>query len=63
MDTRLRASPRHGGTGFFSFFLFFVSNPPRGRPFGGGGSHRTGGESNDYPAGSESTGFRICLTN
>ncbi len=42
--TRLRASPRHGGSAKF-FFRFFgnlpiiVIDPPRGRPFGGGGVH------------------------
>jgi hypothetical protein len=34
MDPRLRASPRHGGTG-----RLIVTDPPRGRPFGGGGVH------------------------
>jgi len=34
---RLRASPRHGGAWRFKFFL--VTDPPRGRPFGGGGVH------------------------
>jgi hypothetical protein len=38
MKTRLRASPRHGGQRFFELF---VTDPPRGRPFGGGGNHRT----------------------
>ena len=33
MDTRLRASPRHGGAG--EFFKLFVPDPPRGRPFAG----------------------------
>ena len=37
MVPRIRASPRHGGQGFFELF---VTNPPRGRPFGGGGNHR-----------------------
>ena len=32
METRLRASPRHGGQGFFELF---VPDPPRGRPFAG----------------------------
>jgi hypothetical protein len=32
-----RASPRHGGQVFFELF---VTDPPRGRPFGGGGNHR-----------------------
>jgi hypothetical protein len=36
-EPRLRASPRHGGQGFFELF---VTDPPRGRPFGGGGNHR-----------------------
>ena len=36
MEPRLRASPRHGGQGFFELF---VTDPPRGRPFGGGGNH------------------------
>ena len=31
------ASPRHGGRVFFELF---VTDPPRGRPFGGGGNHR-----------------------
>jgi hypothetical protein len=36
--TRLRASPRHGGSG--SLFRFLVIEPPWGRPFrGGGGVH------------------------
>jgi hypothetical protein len=39
MDTRLRASLRHGRPWIFKFFLF--SDPPQGRPFGDGGSHRT----------------------
>ena len=38
MEPRLRASPRHGGQGFFELF---VPDPPRGRPFGCGGDHRT----------------------
>jgi hypothetical protein len=38
-DSRLRASPRHGGQGVFLNFL--VADPPRGRPVGGGGNHRT----------------------
>jgi hypothetical protein len=37
MDPRLRASPRHGGTG--RLIVFLVPDPPRGRPFGGGGVH------------------------
>ena len=37
MEPRLRASPRHGGQGLFELF---VTDPPRGRPFGGGGNHR-----------------------
>ena len=37
MEPRLRASPRHGGQDFFELF---VTDPPRGRPFGGGGNHR-----------------------
>ena len=44
MDTRLGASPRHGGAG--KFFYFIIPNPPRGRPVGGGGSHRTWGGGN-----------------
>ncbi len=36
MEPRLRASPRHGGQGFFELF---VPDPPRGRPFGGDGDH------------------------
>ena len=39
MDYRLKASPRHGYQGVFLEFL--VSNPPRERPVGGGGIHRT----------------------
>jgi hypothetical protein len=43
MVTRLRASPRHGGATLFFFNHFFVFltviEPPRGRPFGGGGVH------------------------
>jgi hypothetical protein len=31
MEPRIRASPRHGGQGFFELF---VTDPPRGRPFG-----------------------------
>jgi len=34
--SRFRASLRHGGQG-----VFLVTKPPRGRPFGGGGIHRT----------------------
>ena len=34
--SRLRASLRHGGQG-----VFFITEPPRGRPFGHGGIHRT----------------------
>jgi hypothetical protein len=34
---RLRVSPGHGRTENFSDF---VTTPPRGRPFGGGGVHR-----------------------
>ena len=37
MEPHLKASPRHGGQGFFELF---VTDPPRGRPFGGGGDHR-----------------------
>ena len=37
MITRLRASPRHGGA---MSFRAFVADPPRGRPFGGGGVYR-----------------------
>ena len=40
-DSRIRASPRHGGQGVF--FEFLVTEPPRGRPFGGGAIHRTWG--------------------
>ena len=32
MEPRLRASPKHGGQGFFELF---VPDPPRGRPFAG----------------------------
>ena len=39
MDYRIRASPRHGGQEVF--FKFFVIDPPRGCPIGGGGIHRT----------------------
>jgi hypothetical protein len=39
MDPRLRASPRHGGQELFSNFL--VTDPPRGRPIGGGGIYHT----------------------
>jgi hypothetical protein len=39
MEHRLMASPRHGYQGVFPEFL--VSNPPRGRPLGGSGIHRT----------------------
>ena len=43
MDTRLEASPRNGGEG--KFFYFFITNPPRGRPFEGRRqSSQTGGE-------------------
>ena len=35
---RFRASLRHGRQGFFELF---VPDPPRGRPFAGGGDHRT----------------------
>ena len=45
MDTRLRASPRHGEGD--SFLNFLVTNPPRGRPFEGGGSHHKREESGD----------------
>jgi hypothetical protein len=38
MDPRLGASPRHGGQG--DSFEFLVTDPPRGRPVGGGGIHR-----------------------
>ncbi len=38
MVTRLRASPRHGETWPVPG-VFLVTNPPRGRPFGGGGVH------------------------
>jgi len=41
MDSRLRASPRHGGTGGL-LSIFFVTDPPRGRPVGGGGTHHIG---------------------
>ena len=37
IEPRLRASPRHGGRVFFELF---VTYPPRGRTFGGGGNHR-----------------------
>ena len=38
MDTRLRASPRHGGAGNF-LLNFFLSQIRRGGdPFGGGGN-------------------------
>ena len=37
MDIRLSASPRHGGQG--GFFNFLVTDPPRGRPIGGGGTY------------------------
>ncbi len=30
-----------GTAGRESFFKFLVTNPPRGRPFGKGGNHRT----------------------
>jgi hypothetical protein len=33
----MKAPPGHGGA---REFLLFVTNPPRGRPFGGGGTHR-----------------------
>ncbi len=37
---RLRASPRHGGAGIGIFAINdFDIDPPRGRPFGGGGVH------------------------
>ena len=45
MDTRLRASPRHGGE--IVFLNFSVTNPPLGRPFGGGGSHHKREKSGD----------------
>ena len=38
MEPRFRASQRHGGQ---EVFELFVTDPPRGRPFGGGGNHRT----------------------
>ena len=38
MEPRLRDSPMHGGQVFFGLF---ITDPPRGRPFGGGGDHRT----------------------
>jgi len=40
---RLRVSPRHGGARRFIprfKILLVVTDPPRGRPFGGGGTHR-----------------------
>jgi len=47
MVHRLRASPRHGGAkrflGFFSINNVVI-DPPRGRPFGGGGVHPARGE-------------------
>jgi hypothetical protein len=39
IDTRLRASPRHGGTN--SFFILVSPIRRGGRPFGGGGIHRS----------------------
>ena len=36
-----QASPRHSGTGG-SFSNFLVTDPPRGRPIGDGGSHQSG---------------------
>jgi hypothetical protein len=36
IEYRLRASPRHGGQVFFELY---VTETPRGRPFGGGGKH------------------------
>jgi len=38
-EPRLKVSPRHGGQGVF--FEFLVTEPPRGRPFGGDGIYRT----------------------
>jgi hypothetical protein len=37
-NLRLKASPSYGGQGIF--FDFFVTDPPRERPIGGGGIHR-----------------------
>ncbi len=37
---RLRASPRHGRVGVFRYI---DTDPPRGRPFGGGAGHRNSG--------------------
>src|SRR4030043_100977 len=42
--SRLRASPRHGGA---MRFRDFVTDPPRGRPSGGGGVHHNGSELSD----------------
>ena len=39
IEPRIRASQRHSGQGLFELF---VPDPPRGRPFGGGGNHRKG---------------------
>jgi len=48
-DLRLRASPTAGR----KFFEFLVTDPPRGRPFGGGGNHRTRSSDNNYHIKSE----------
>jgi len=37
---RFRASPRHGGAERFKYLV--VTDPPRGRPFGGGDVHHKG---------------------
>jgi len=46
MVARLRASPRHGGAmksfGGDEILPVLVTDPPRGRPFGGGGVHHNG---------------------
>jgi len=49
-EEKLRGSPASEflrGTAGQERFFVFVSNPPRGRPFGGGGTHRIGGRSTD----------------
>ena len=43
-DPRLRASPRHGGAVRCLANIRTDTDPPRGRPFGGGGVHRNSEE-------------------
>jgi hypothetical protein len=54
---RLRASPRHGGADYR--FLDPEIDPPRGRPFGGGGIHRNTGVWGFQPPSSYLKGFNF----